>query len=128
MSCASVLTVWTETCQPAAFARPIVSVSSPGSQWKIVPQPLSSVIFSPWTRSRSPTGPGLRSVYQSPRCAPLGAGSFSARYASTRSGSASSAARVVSSSSLSGFTHCSEIEVQPRRSAASMASAADPTP
>ena len=47
MSWASVLTVWTETCQPASFARPMVSVRSAGCQWKIVPQPLSSVIFTP---------------------------------------------------------------------------------
>ncbi len=51
---------------------------SSGSQLKIVPQPLSSVIFRPRTRSRSVTGPGVRSVYQSPKWAPS-FGSFSAR-------------------------------------------------
>ena len=66
------LTVWTETCQPASFARPMVSVRSAGSQLKIVPQPLSRWIFRPWTRRRSSTGPGSRSAYQSPRSSVVG--------------------------------------------------------
>ena len=41
------LTVWTETCQPASFARPMVSVRSAGSQLMTVPQPLSSVDLQP---------------------------------------------------------------------------------
>ena len=57
--CAAELMAWTETCQPASFARPIVAVRSAGSQFMIVPEPLSRWIFRPWTRRRSSTAPGF---------------------------------------------------------------------
>ena len=53
---------------PAGLVRPADGLGQVGrSQLKTLPQPLSRWIFSPWTRRRSPTGPGSRSAYQSPR-------------------------------------------------------------
>ena len=86
---------------PASRPRPpraIVSVMSSGSQFTVVPPPSSRWILNPWTRRRSLTGPGSRDVYQSPKNS---RSKLRARYASTRSGRASSAASASSSSTRS---------------------------
>ena len=44
---AAELMAWTDTCQPASFARPIVAVRSARSQSTVVPEPSSRWIFEP---------------------------------------------------------------------------------
>ena len=111
---ASVLTVWTETCHPASFARPMVSVSSAGSQWRTGRRRCPGVIFRPRTREAVPDGladaVGVP-VAEMPPSAPARSGRDRRRRGAA---CASWAARASSSSSRSRLTHCSEMEVQPR--------------
>ena len=46
-SSAAELMVWTDTCQPASFARPIVAVSSAGSQLMFVPAAIVEMDLQP---------------------------------------------------------------------------------
>ena len=104
--------LWTETCQPASFARPIVAVRSAGSQLhdraraivQVDLQPLDAeavVDASPARDRRVPVPEELLVEVQ-------GEVGVDAKRQGVVGGEASSSSR------RSWLTHCSEIEVQPR--------------